>query len=545
MSEISTLKFHSEARTKMIEGVKKLSKAVSVTLGPKGKNVAIVKRGCRPHLTKDGVTVASAINLKDDFENLGCQIVKEAAQRSADVAGDGTTTATVLAAAMLEDGHRLLETGHDARSVVLGLEAACNDVLEELEKSRVKLEDHEQLISVATISANGEKEIGNLIAEAIESVGAEGPISVENARGFKTCLEVVEGTVVDRGYLSPYFATNQTKGVAELEKVLIFMYNQTLTSAKTILPVLEYAASNNKTLLIVANDVTNEALQTLVLNKMKGALSVCAIKAPEFGGARTQALQDLAAVCGGRVIATDAEDHLGEDIGKVLGYSEKAVVDKHGTLLIGTNGDKEDIQKRIDSAKQALASSSTSESDFGVLERRIRRMSEGIAIIRAGGSTEVEMYERRDRIDDALCASRSAKKSGIQPGGGSALSHAAKKCGKRKIAIKGKSPSYISAYDAFLNICHSPLKQIVKNSGEVPEIVVRKVLKNSSFSFGYNASTGEYGDMFEMKIIDPHDVVSSALLHATSVACNILSIGCAVSIDGTKTEDGMGLIEEL
>ena len=544
MSEVAELKFGTEARSLMISGAKELASAVSVTLGPKGKNVAIYYPGQKPHLTKDGVTVANSINLKDPFMNLGCQIVKEAAQRSADVAGDGTTTSTVLASALLEDGHRLLETGYDPKHVILGIESACSDVLAALEETRIDLDEHEQLVSVATISANGEEDLGRLIASAIEKVGADGPITVENAKGFETTLEVVEGTVVSRGYLSPYFATDQGKGIAELEKPAIFIYNQTLTTAKTILPVLEYVASQSRSLLIIANDVTNEALQTLVLNKMKGAISVCAIKAPEFGASRTQAMQDLAAVCGAQVVAVDAGEGLEEDITSMLGYCDKAVVDKNGTLLVGTKGDTEKIKERVESAQSALKNLTASDSEAGVLRRRIRRLSDGIAIIRAGGSTEVEMLERKDRIDDALCASKAAKKSGIQPGGGTALIQAAKKCAKRKKSTN--TESFNSGYEAFLKVCHEPLTQIVKNSGEVPEIVTKKIKRGRSQTYGYNARTDKYGDMFEMQVIDPHDVVSSSVIHATSVACNILSIGCAVSIENNPDlGGGYTLLEDL
>ena len=543
MSDTSTLVFHSDARSQMLAGVTQLSNAVSVTLGPKGKNVAIIKRGKRPHLTKDGVTVADAINLKDPFQNLGCQIVKEAAQRSADVVGDGTTTSTVLAASILQVGHSLLETGNDARQVVGGMEAACHDVLEALKETRVDLDTHDQLVSVATISANGEKNVGELIADAIEKVGPDGPITVENARGFDTHLEVVEGTIVDRGYLSPYFATNQSRNVAELEKVFIFVYNQVISNAQTILPVLEYVASENKSLLIIANDVTSEALQTLVLNKMKGALSVCAIKAPEFGNARIQALRDLSTVCGGAVVTSEESGEL-DDLESILGYAEKVVVDKHGTLLIGTVGNKIEISDRVKNISEELEQIGLSDSDRGILNRRIRRMSEGVAIIRVGGRTEVEMYERHDRVQDALCASRSAKKSGLQPGGGCALVRAAKKCSKRKRSLPNDE-AFSSAYDAFLRACQSPFRQIIENANEIPEIVLRRLLKGNVPFMGYDVLNDSYGDMFELKIIDPHEVVSSSLRHAVSVACNILLIGCAVSVENDEEEGGLGLIENL
>ena len=533
--------FQSDARTKIIEGVETLANAVSVTLGPKGKNVAIAYPGQRPHLTKDGVTVANSINLKDPYKNLGCQIVKEAAQRSAEVAGDGTTTSTVLAAALLRDGHRLLETGHDSKEVIRGIETACTQVLQELDATKTAIEEEHQLRSVATISANGEQEIGEIIAKAIETVGADGPISVEDARGFRTSLEIVEGTVVDRGYLSPYFVTDQDRAICELSNPLVFIYNQTLSTAKTILPVLEKAAALNRPLLIIANDVTSEALKTLVLNKMKGAISVCALKAPEFGAARTQALQDLAVVCDAEVVAVDMDSD--EDLDKILGNAEKVVVSKVATMFIGTSGDKQKISDRIKSCTNKLETEVLSASDTNLLKRRARRMSEGVAIIRVGGATEIEMYERKDRIDDALCASRAAKKSGIQPGGGVALVYAAKRATKQK--PRGTTESFSAGFDAFIKACQSPLRQIVANTGDVPEIVMRKIQRSSPASnLGYDAETGTFGEMLEMNIVDPHEVVVSSLSHATSVASNILSIGCAISLE--ETEEGkLGLIEEL
>lgn len=541
MREVTDLAFHSDARVKIIEGVEKLSAAVSVTLGPKGKNVAISKPGLMPHLTKDGVTVASAISLRDPYEDLGCQIVKEAAQRSAEVAGDGTTTSTVLATSILRDGHRLLETGYDGRDVVLGIEQACYDVLSELNNTRVDLENNDQLVSVATISANGEKEIGQIIADAIQKVGPDGPISVETASGFKTQLEIVEGTVIDRGYLSPYFATDQSRNVAELERPYIFIYNQTLSSAKSILPALEKAASESRPLLIVANDITSEALKTLVLNKMKGAVSVCAIKAPEFGDARTQALQDLSVVCGGQVVAVDFESSETVEWNELLGTCDKAIIDKASTLLMGTSGEKDQIRERITTCTDALQNETMPEMEENLLRRRVRRMSDGVAIIRVGGATEIEVKERRDRIDDALCASRAAKKSGTQPGGGTALVQAAKAASK--IKHRGKSESFQSGYDVLLKSCYSPIRQIAINAGEVPEIVTRKITRSTQ-PIGWNASTGEYGDMFHMSIIDPHEVVVSSLTHATSVACNILSIGCALTLSNEE-DNNLGLIEEL
>ena len=537
---VSELRFADDARLKIISGVDTLARAVCITLGPKGKNVAIFRSGKAPHLTKDGVTVANAISLSDPFENLGVQIVKEAAQRSAEVAGDGTTTATVLSHAILHEGSRLIASGMDSRHVCHGIEKAACDVLEKLEETRLEIDDREQLVSVATISANGEEKIGELIADAINAVGDDGAISVETAKGFETSLEIVEGTVLDRGFLSPYFVTDQTRGTAELERVMVLIYNQTLNTAQSILPALEHAANTNHSLLIIANDITSEALQTLVLNKMKGSISVCAVKAPEFGSARTVALQDLAAICGAEVVATEDVASFKSKISEFLGYSEKVLVDKNGTVLIDTKKNLDKVNNRIKAAKSQFDAPGSTTSDIKVAARRLRRLSEGIAIIRVGGATEVELLERKDRIDDALHAARAAKKSGIQPGGGCALVFASSKCKKFKT---NNSESFKAGYDALLRSCSSPMYQIVENSGAVPELVIRKVTSGRRL-IGYDASTGKYGDMLEMKIIDPHLVVHTALQHAVSVACNILMIGCAVSLTEEQTDD-MGLLEHL
>jgi chaperonin GroEL len=542
MSEISKLSFHSEAREKMIAGVKQLAAAVSVTLGPKGKNVAIVKKGQKPHLTKDGVTVANAVNLPDPFENLGCQIVKEAAQRTADLAGDGTTTSTVLASSLLVAGHKLLEAGYDARLVVHGFELACNDSINELEISRIKLTEKEQLISIATVSANGDSSIGEIIAEAIEKVGADGPIAVENAKGFDTHLDFVDGTVIDQGYLSPYFATNQSKGLCELEKVYVLLYNQTVSNLQSILPALELAASSNKSLLIIANDYTTEALQALVMNKIKGALRVCAIKAPEFGNARTVALQDLSLVCGGVVLGAEG-DSIEKDrfTESSLGYSEKIVVDKSGCVLIGTKGDKDKILERLNFVNQGMAEPGIQSLEFGILNRRRRRLSDGIAIIRVGGSTEIDMLERRDRVDDALCASKAAKSSGIQPGGGVAMIRASRRLANKK---QIKDSTVAIAYETFIEACTEPFKQIVSNAGMTPEIVLQKMIRSKDINYGFDANNSQFGDMIKMKIIDPHDVVVSSLKHATVVTSNILLIGCAISNDSEEIQS-LGIIDNL
>ena len=472
-SNISEILFDTDARSKMIQGVDTLANAVKITLGPKGKNVAIYRPGTFPHLTKDGVTVASVINLRDPFQNLGVQLVKEAAQRSAEIAGDGTTTSTVLAQQILHEGKKFADSGTDIRQFCAGIENAAVDLLSELEKNRIDIKTKKELIDVATISANGESIIGNLIADAIERVTEDGAISVEKARGFDTELEIVEGTVVDRGYLSPYFVTDQARGLAEFDNAVVFIFNSNLTMAKEILPVLEYTAKMDASLLIVANDVTSEALQTLVLNKLKGALRVCAIKAPEFGPARTVALQDLAALTGGEVVAT-FDSNLSENIESVLGKADKVIVTKHSTLFVGVDSNCDAVEERCQQAQGTLSNPLSDQSDVAIAQRRLRRMSDGVAVIKVGGATEVEMLERKDRIEDAMYAARAAKKGGIQPGGGTAILAASKKLRPPRRSVHD---AYASGYRVLLDACRGPLFQIIKNSGEIPEIIVRKVEK--------------------------------------------------------------------
>ena len=539
MNSTSELLYDTEARSAMIKGVQFLARAVEVTLGPKGKNVALFKQGKLPHLTKDGVTVANAINLRDRFENLGVQLVKEAAQRSAEIAGDGTTTSTVIANKILSEGSQLLSTGLDPRDFVAGIQQAVSDVLENLEATKYEIGDSSDLINIATISANGDEKIGTLIAEAIETVGDDGAITVEQAKGFDTRLEIVDGTVIERGFLSPYFVTNESKGVSELERVSVIVYNQTLNSPQPILPALEHAAKNNCSVLVIANDITNEALQTMVINKMKGALRICAIKAPEFGAARTTALQDIASVVGAKVIAVDEQSSSQDSCVESMGFCQKAVVDKNGCVLIDTSGEESEIEARIENARSILESPSSTDSDISIASRRLRRLSKGIGIIRVGGATEVEMIERKDRIDDALHAAKAASKSGTQPGGGSALFHASVTC-----KSTGKD-SFLSGYNTLLSACQEPLRKIVENSGGLPEMVAARMRKYSRTKIGYNAVTKKFGDLREMGVIDPHLVVVSSLEHAASVACNLLLVGCAVVTTEENPGEVMGLIETI
>ena len=540
-SNVSDLLYDAEARDKMIRGVDTLADAVRLTLGPKGKNVAIFRPGTFPHLTKDGVSVANVINLRDPFENLGAQLVKEAAQRSAEVAGDGTTTSTVIAQKLLHVGKKFADSGSDVRKFVSGIEQATSDVLDRLLETRVEVTTKEELENVATISANGEKELGKIIAEAIDRVTEDGAISIEKARGFETELSLVEGTAIDRGFISPYFATDQARGLTEFDNSLVFVCNAAISAAKDILPVLEHAAKSDSPLLIIANDVTSEALQTLVLNNIKGSLKVCAIKAPEFGSARTVAMQDLAALFGATVVA-GLNKEFTENPESFLGLVKKVVVEKNATLFVGVEPNKELLQEKLDETKKVIEDPVSSESDRDVARRRLRRLSDGVAVIKVGGATEIEMLERKDRIEDAMYAARAAKRGGIQPGGGTALLTASKSAA---MTSKRSLDAYEAGYQALLDACEAPLYQISNNAGEIPEIIVGKVKKSRKRFYGFNASNGEYCDMLENGIIDPHLVVCSSLRHAASVACNILLVGCSIAITDDISGDGLGIVENL
>ena len=518
----TNLKFDNDARERLIAGVDKLARAVRVTLGPMGRTVAICKPGYPPRITKDGVTVSNSINLQDRYENMGASLVKEAAQRSAEVAGDGTTTSTVLAQSIIQQGHKLISAGHSINDVVKGFRDANEAVKAELEKTKIPVTDDTVLENVATISANGERELGKLIAQAIKTVGPDGAVSVQEAKGYETKLVIVDGTYIDRGYESPYFVTNAASQICELEDPYILVINDTVASMGSILSVLERTARSGASLLIICNEIGGEAMQALVLNRMKGHMKVCAIKAPEFAGARTTAMQDLVSLCGGKVI-TNADEKLSPDsLDSVLGRVKKVVISKSSTVLYGIKPD-ETHTNRIEAAKAAMVDPSLSASEQAMAERRLRRLSNGIAVIQVGGATEGEMYERKDRVDDALHAAKAAIREGIQPGGGVALARAKEKVFKT-INVKD---SRTAAMVAFLTGLEAPLRQIATNCGQSPDLVVQKALKMSE-RFGYNGKTNRFGDMFELGIVDPHLVVVSALDHATSVACNLLSIGCII-----------------
>ena len=540
-NEENSLLFGIDAQNKLITGVDKLARAVRVTLGPKGRNVLIAREGSQPHLTKDGVTVAKAIRLADPFENLGASLVREAAQKTADEAGDGTTTSTVLVHAILSEGTKLTAAGHNVQDLISGIAQAATDVLSLLKSKSSPVVLDSQIADVATISANGERNIGEMIAKAVLAVGRDGPVSVEEARGMETTLDVIEGVTLDRGYLSPYFVTNSTKMIAELDEPYVFILNKTLSSLKTILPVLEQCANSGKPLLIIANDVEGEALQALVLNKVKGALKVVAIKAPEFGDARVIALHDIAALVGGQVVSSEDPAEIKKLLPGVFGNAKKCSINKEGTLLVGTSSNEEEVQSRRNAVKEILSNSVTNDNDKKIASRRLRRLANGVAVLRVGGSTESEMKERKDRVDDAVAAVKAALDEGLVPGGGTALYKIANSL---KAAKKKDGSTKTLGYRAFLSACESPFSQILSNAGMNSELFANKILKGS-FEYGLDVRKGVYCNLLESGIIDPSKVVRCAVENSTSAACNLLSVGCTIYTTEQAVTDLLGFMNQI
>lgn len=532
------LKFGDDARDKLISGVDKLARAVMITLGPMGKTVAICRPGEPPRITKDGVSVANSIQLEDPYENIGASLVREAAQRSAEVAGDGTTSSTVLAHAIIKQGQKLISAGHPANEVVNGFKIAADLVKTEIEKTKVPISSNASLEDVATISANGEREVGKLIAEALETVGVDGAVSVQEAKGYETKLVIVDGTYIDRGYESPYFVTNAGNQSCELEDPYILVINDTVSSVQSIVPALEKVARTGSSLLIICNEIGGEAMQALVLNRIKGNLKICAIKSPEFASARTTTMQDFVSMCGGAVITNSDEKISVEQLDGFLGRAKKVVVTKSATIVYGTKPD-ETHEQRLKLVKETLKDPGASDSDKAFAERRLRRLSNGIAVIQVGGVTEGEMRERKDRVEDALHAAKAAMREGIQPGGGVALARAGHRAKKSFISSSGKKVSATDTVSAaalaFVQAMEAPLRQISVNCGQSSDLVIERALKMPQTA-GYNGKSNKFGDMFELRIVDPHLVVVSSLEHATSVACNLLSVGCVV-LEDTLQQD--------
>ena len=507
------VKFNTDARDRMLKGVNILADAVKVTLGPKGRNVVIDKSFGAPRITKDGVSVAKEIELSDKFENMGAQMVREVASRTNDEAGDGTTTATVLAQAIIKEGLKAVAAGMNPMDLKRGVDLATARVVESIKSAARPVSDSAEVAQVGTISANGEKFIGEQIAEAMQKVGNEGVITVEENKGMETEVEVVEGMQFDRGYLSPYFVTNPDKMVAELEDAYILLHEKKLSSLQPMVPLLEAVIQTQKPLLIVAEDVEGEALATLVVNRLRGGLKVAAVKAPGFGDRRKAMLQDIAILTGGQVISEDLGMKL-ENVGiDMLGRAKKVSINKDNTTIVDGAGEKAEIEARVAQIRQQIEET-TSDYDKEKLQERVAKLAGGVAVIRVGGMTEVEVKERKDRVDDALNATRAAVQEGVVVGGGVALVQA----GKALEGLEGENADQNAGIALVRRALEAPMRQIAENAGVDGAVVAGKVRESQDKSFGFNAQTEEYGDMFKFGVIDPAKVVRTALQDAASVA---------------------------
>ncbi|MBY3165008.1 chaperonin GroEL [Rhizobium laguerreae] len=507
------VKFNTDARERMLRGVDVLANAVKVTLGPKGRNVVIDKSFGAPRITKDGVSVAKEIELEDKFENMGAQMLREVASKTNDLAGDGTTTATVLAQAIVKEGAKAVASGMNPMDLKRGIDIAVDAVVKELKANARKITSNSEIAQVGTISANGDEEIGKYLAEAMEKVGNEGVITVEEAKTAETELEVVEGMQFDRGYLSPYFVTNQDKMRVEFEEPYILIHEKKLSNLQVMLPVLEAVVKSGKPLLIIAEDVEGEALATLVVNKLRGGLKIAAVKAPGFGDRRKAMLEDIAILTGGTVISEDVGIKLENVTLEMLGRAKKVAIEKENTTIIDGVGSRSEIDGRVAQIR-AQIEETASDYDREKLQERLAKLAGGVAVIRVGGSTEVEVKEKKDRVDDALHATRAAVEEGILPGGGVALLRAAK-------ALDGlptANDDQRVGIDIVRRAIEAPVRQIAENAGAEGSIIVGKLRENTDLSFGWNAQTGEYGDLYTQGVIDPAKVVRTALQDAASVA---------------------------
>lgn len=507
------VKFNSDARERMLRGVDILANAVKVTLGPKGRNVVIDKSFGAPRITKDGVTVAKEIELEDKFENMGAQMVREVASKTNDLAGDGTTTATVLAQAIVREGAKAVASGMNPMDLKRGIDKAVDAVVAELKSNARKITKNDEIAQVGTISANGDAEIGRFLAEAMQKVGNEGVITVEEAKTAETELEVVEGMQFDRGYLSPYFVTNQDKMRVELEEPYVLIHEKKLGNLQAMLPVLEAVVQSGKPLVIIAEDVEGEALATLVVNKLRGGLKVAAVKAPGFGDRRKAMLEDIAILTGGTAISEDLGIKLENVTLQMLGRAKKVTIEKENTTIVDGAGRKEEIQGRVAQIK-AQIEETTSDYDREKLQERLAKLAGGVAVIRVGGATEVEVKEKKDRVDDALHATRAAVEEGILPGGGVALLRAVKALDT--LVADNADQKY--GIDIIRRAIEAPARQIAENAGAEGSIVVGKLREKTEFAWGWNAQTGEYGDLYKQGVIDPAKVVRTALQDAASVA---------------------------
>ena len=507
------VKFSTDARERMLRGVDVLANAVKVTLGPKGRNVVIDKSYGAPRITKDGVSVAKEIELEDKFENMGAQMLREVASKTNDLAGDGTTTATVLAQAIVKEGAKAVASGMNPMDLKRGIDLAVEAVVKDLKKNARKITSNAEIAQVGTISANGDEEIGRYLAQAMEKVGNEGVITVEEAKTADTELEVVEGMQFDRGYLSPYFVTNQDKMRVELEEPYILIHEKKLSNLQAMLPVLEAVVQSGKPLLIIAEDVEGEALATLVVNKLRGGLKIAAVKAPGFGDRRKAMLEDIATLTGGTVVSEDLGIKLDNVNLNMLGRAKKVAIEKENTTIIDGVGSKAEIDGRVAQIR-AQIEETTSDYDREKLQERLAKLAGGVAVIRVGGSTEVEVKEKKDRVDDALHATRAAVEEGILPGGGVALLRAVQALDN----IQAANQDQRVGIDIIRRAIEAPVRQIAENAGAEGSVIVGKLREKADLSFGWNAQTGEYGDLYAQGVIDPAKVVRTALQDAASVA---------------------------
>ncbi|RXH39563.1 chaperonin GroEL [Bradyrhizobium zhanjiangense] len=528
------VRFSTDARDKMLRGVDILANAVKVTLGPKGRNVVLEKSFGAPRITKDGVTVAKEIELEDKFENMGAQMVREVASKTSDQAGDGTTTATVLAHAIVREGAKAVAAGMNPMDLKRGIDLAVDAVVDELKRNTKKLTSNDEIAQIATISANGDKEIGRFLADAMKKVGNEGVITVEEAKSLETELEVVEGMQFDRGYISPYFVTNAEKMRVELDDPYIFVHEKKLSALQPMLPLLESVAQSGKPLLVIAEDVEGEALATLVVNRLRAGLKVAAVKAPGFGDRRKAMLQDIAILTGGNFISEELGTKLESVTLNMLGRAKKVTIDKDNTTIVSGTGKKSEIEARVKQIRTEIEET-TSDYDREKLQERLAKLAGGVAVIRVGGATEVEVKERKDRVDDAMHATRAAVEEGILPGGGVALLRATAALAKVRPANDDQRHGLESVKRALT----WPARQIAENAGEDGSIVVGKVLEGKDYAWGFDAQTAEYGNLFAKGIIDPTKVVRSALQDAASIAGLLITTEAMVA-EAPKKQNGAG-----
>jgi chaperonin GroEL len=528
------VKFSQDARERMLRGVDILANAVKVTLGPKGRNVVLEKSFGAPRITKDGVTVAKEIELEDKFENMGAQMVREVASKTSDTAGDGTTTATLLAQAIVKEGAKSVAAGSNPMDLKRGVDLAVNAVIAELKSKAKKVTSSEEIAQVGTISANGDAEIGQMIAKAMQKVGNEGVITVEEAKALLTELEVVEGMQFDRGYISPYFITDADKMRVELESPYILIYEKKLSNLQTILPLLETVVQSGKPLLVIAEDVEGEALATLVVNKLRGGLKVAAVKAPGFGDRRKAMLQDIAVLTGGQVISEDLGIKLENVTLDMLGRAKKVVITKDDTTIVDGAGKKADIEARVAQIRQQIEDT-TSDYDREKLQERLAKLAGGVAVIKVGGSTEIEVKERKDRVDDALNATRAAVEEGILPGGGVALLRTQKVLDR----INTANDDQKVGVNIVRRALQAPARQIAENAGEDGAVIVGKILDKEDYAFGFNAASGEYGNLVKQGVIDPAKVVRTALQDAASVAGLLITTEAMVAEKPKKKAPAM------